>query len=195
MRPFARLCAVFLLAACQMLGPKTVVTGDQPSAIAPETITVTTLDGAAGAAVSPTSAAKPASTDAQSAAAKPAIATAAAPAIPVQLPTKTTPRPMPRPVLTAATASQQTVAPVAPPPISPEQALCEKSRGQWSEMPSSSGHVCVHRTRDAGKSCRKKGDCQGECLAKSGTCSPIRPLVGCNDILQADGSEVTLCLQ
>ena len=62
-------------------------------------------------------------------------------------------------------------------------------------MPNSSGHVCVHTTRDSGKSCRKKGECQGECLATSGTCSPIIPLVGCNDILQADGSQVTLCLQ
>ena len=31
-------------------------------------------------------------------------------------------------------------------------------------------------------------------LARSGTCAPITPMFGCNDILQDDGREVTLCL-
>ena len=103
----------------------------------------------------------------------------------------------PMPLLFAATATpQQTAAPlVASPHILAEQAVWEKSKGQWSKMPSSTGRVCVHRTQDEGRSCRKKTDYQGEYFATSGTCSSITLLVGCNDILHADGKQVTLCLQ
>ena len=86
-------------------------------------------------------------------------------------------------------------APAAPPMISAAQAQCLASKGQWTPLEGSSGHICLHVTRDPGKSCRRKSDCQGECLAQSRSCSPITPLMGCNAILQADGTEVTLCLQ
>ena len=50
-------------------------------------------------------------------------------------------------------------------------------------------HSCITPTRDAGKSCRKAGDCEGLCLARSRTCAPIEPLFGCNAVLQEDGTE------
>ncbi|HBD91673.1 MAG: hypothetical protein A2092_13430 [Rhodobacteraceae bacterium GWE1_64_9] len=75
-----------------------------------------------------------------------------------------------------------------------EQVACERRGGSWSPVPGSSARSCVNRTRDAGKSCRKRSDCEGECLARSRSCAPIRPLFGCNDILQADGRQVTLCI-
>lgn len=75
-----------------------------------------------------------------------------------------------------------------------EQLACERRGGSWSPVPGSSARSCVYRTRDAGKACRARRDCEGECLARSRSCAPIRPLFGCNDILQADGRQVTLCI-
>lgn len=192
MRLLARICVLLtLLAACQMQLPQKeapksaapAATGEAVTPLVGEAIAVTPLDGPAPATAAP---GKP-----------------AASAVTVEVPDKTTPRPKPRPSDSTATAAAsqsqtptQTPAPeAAPKPVPPEQALCEKAGGQWAEMPGSSGRICVHRTRDGGKACRSKRDCQGECLARSGSCSPITPLVGCNDILQADGTEVTLCLQ
>ncbi len=218
MRPIAchfAIVAVILLAACQMQAPKTdappvaardLQRGDV-TPLTPEAITVTTLGSTPAAALNPT----------PLLALKPAAAGAlAVPAVVVQVPTKTTPRPMPRParltpdapktpaLKTPApktpapkTPATETSVPVTPPPppVPPEQALCEKSGGQWSSVDATSGHVCVHRTRDSAKACHRKTDCQGECLATSGTCAPITPLMGCNDILQANGVRMTLCLQ
>ncbi len=177
MRLLVRLAAVLMLAACQLQAP---APGGDAAPLAPESIAVTKLDAAPVEA-------------ATRAASKPPEKLAPAAAVDVN----------PAPVAPAdAKPAPQSSAPAAPvaatepaPTVSPEQALCEKSKGQWSALADSSGHVCVHTTRDSGKSCHRKGDCQGQCLAQSGTCSPIMPLMGCNAVLQADGSEVTLCLQ
>jgi hypothetical protein len=61
-------------------------------------------------------------------------------------------------------------------------------------VPDNGAYLCQKKTRDGGKQCRAKGDCQGECLALSGTCAPVMPLLGCNDILDAQGRRMTLCL-
>lgn len=192
MRPVPRLfAALILLAACQMQAPHLQApqlqvpqsSGTDPAApLAPEAIMVTTLAPVADAGP-----------------AKPVTLPATSPQVAVQVPDKSTPRPAPRPD-TPAQASDRPVQPspdqsVPAPVVSPEQAICQKSGGEWSEMAGSTGHVCAHRLRDGGKSCRKKGDCLGECLARSNTCAPIAPLMGCNDILQVNGTEVTLCLQ
>jgi hypothetical protein len=194
MRLTARLAAAMaltLLAACQMQ----VAGKPAPSDVAPlatDAIAVTSLDSASGG-TTPLAPASPVVTG-------PAKAIAGAP--PVQMADKTTPHPMPRPDATPATPTAKPAAPKVaaevaplPPPISPAQALCAKSGGDWSALVQSSGRLCVHHTRDSGKFCTRKSDCQGECLAQSGTCSPITPLMGCNDILQANGSRVKLCLQ
>lgn len=81
-----------------------------------------------------------------------------------------------------------------PPPSSPEEARCLKSGGTWATAGDSGARACVTLTRDAGKSCTRQSQCQGYCLARSGTCAPITPMFGCNDILQDDGREVKLCL-
>lgn len=82
----------------------------------------------------------------------------------------------------------------APAPLSPEQATCLAKGGTWAKVGMAGLHSCVTPTRDAGKSCRKADDCEGLCLARSRTCAPIEPLFGCNPILQADGTEATLCI-
>lgn len=82
------------------------------------------------------------------------------------------------------------------PPVeekSDRQIACEKKKGDWVTVEGSS-HACVFRTGDAGKSCSRESQCEGACLARSGTCSPIKPLLGCNEILQDDGARVTLCI-
>lgn len=97
----------------------------------------------------------------------------------------------------AATPAAATVPeapkPELPPPASPEEAACRSKGGQWATV-GKGAQTCVETTRDAGKSCRKASQCEGLCLARSGTCAPIKPLFGCNDILQDDGSQVTLCI-
>ena len=136
--------------------------------------------GAASDAVTPTAATLP-----QAGAAIPA-GTLKAPAAPA-------PAPSPAP---KAEATAEPAAPPAEkaPPKSPEQLLCEAGGGLWSDAGGKGIKTCVQRTRDAGKSCKRESDCEGLCLARSRSCAPIKPLFGCNDILQADGRQVTLCI-
>lgn len=82
----------------------------------------------------------------------------------------------------------------AAPPQSPEAVKCLKQGGLWAAAGKTGAKTCVKRTKDAGKSCTKETQCEGYCLARSRSCAPIKPMFGCNDILQADGREVTLCL-
>lgn len=107
-------------------------------------------------------------------------------------------RPKPRPgsVTVQEPATIEPVPVVAKPEvrISKEQALCEKQGGNWGNAGESTGKTCIKRTRDGGKQCRKESDCDSLCLARSGTCAPVKPLFGCNEILQDDGRRVTLCV-
>lgn len=84
----------------------------------------------------------------------------------------------------------------APPPEakSAAQLACEKQGGMWTATGMAAMKSCIKRTRDAGKQCRRESDCDGVCLARSRTCAPVKPLFGCNPILQDDGREVVLCL-
>lgn len=82
--------------------------------------------------------------------------------------------------------------PEAPKP--PQQLACERRSGRYVAAGASGARACVSPTRDAGKRCSREGDCDGVCLARSQSCAPIKPLFGCNDILQADGRRVTLCV-
>ncbi len=77
---------------------------------------------------------------------------------------------------------------------SKEQIKCEKQGGSWDKPGKSDARTCIKPTRDGGKQCTKEGDCDGMCLARSRTCAPVKPLFGCNEILQKDGSRVNLCI-
>jgi hypothetical protein len=86
-------------------------------------------------------------------------------------------------------------APATPEKVkSKEQIKCEKQGGSWDKPGKSDARTCIKPTRDGGKQCTKEGDCDGMCLARSRTCAPVKPLFGCNEILQKDGSRVTLCI-
>lgn len=167
------LSAVFLLTACQMVPVQGNVTGLNDDAIA-----VTPLD-APGAAQTVTQGMT--------------APEAASPA------TASTPHPQARPDGTDVTPDQPPAADAAPQPDSaaPKTAahlFCEKSKGRWVMAGETGAFYCASTTRDGGKQCSVKTQCQGQCLARSGTCSPIIPLYGCNDVLEKDGRMVTLCI-
>lgn len=84
--------------------------------------------------------------------------------------------------------------PELPPPVlSPEEQACSDKGGLWGAV-GAGGSACMTPTKDGGKQCRKESDCDGYCLARSGTCAPYTPMFGCNDIVQDNGVVVTLCL-
>lgn len=201
--PAAALAALLLLAACQTVDPGgaaappagTTGGAQAASAMAAAVIEVTPLAPAVPAAAP---AAEPEATP------RPAVPTAPEPAAnkaaasPAK-PDATPPPPPadPDPAAGEATAppaaADAAAAPPAPPP-SPQQQACERGGGRYVAAGASGARACVLPTRDAGKRCRRETDCDGLCLARSQTCAPIKPLFGCNDILQADGRRVTLCV-
>ncbi len=93
-------------------------------------------------------------------------------------------------------ATETPPAEAAPPPalLSPAALACKKKGGRYIKTGSGDLRACVKVTGEEGKRCTRETDCSGSCLARSGTCSPVTPLFGCNEILQADGRRVTLCL-
>lgn len=172
-----RFCMILavLLAGCTLGGGKLAKPDDNTNPITGDAIAVTTLDAPAGAGA--TDPVKPAADVAKPA--RPAQAVA----------------PQPDPAAAGPTATD--VPPVREEPprvLGPEELACVKKGGQWSVAGKAGGMSCVHMMRDAGKSCRKKSDCEGDCLARSNTCAPIAPLFGCNEILQDNGAMVTLCI-
>lgn len=78
--------------------------------------------------------------------------------------------------------------------LTPEAKACERRGGRWSKIGEGNARACIKRTRDGGQRCDADRDCQGQCLARSGTCAPVDPLFGCNEVLQDDGRRMTLCL-
>ncbi len=75
-----------------------------------------------------------------------------------------------------------------------QQARCEADGGIWSRAGAEGAFACFRRTPDAGKRCTSAGDCSGACLARSGTCAPLDPLIGCEEVLTASGARAMLCL-
>lgn len=78
-------------------------------------------------------------------------------------------------------------------PLAEATTACTRSGGTMMAAGMARGMVCIYDTRDAGKQCRRGSDCEGDCLARSGTCAPARPLFGCNEILMDSGARATLC--
>lgn len=169
-----------LLSACVLPGAGlTGPDGVTPNAVTGSEIEVTVLDALpAGPGAEPAVAEAPPGPDdgakAQSAAPEPAAETAVEPP----------PEPAPQPDLAEAVPEVEK---------SELQLACEKNKGNWSSAGGKS-RICLFNTKDAGKRCTRESQCEGPCLARSGTCSPIRPLLGCNEVLQDNGARVTLCI-
>lgn len=164
------LCAAIiagLLAGCTLAaggGGETAAPGS--GGLAAEAITVTPLD---------------APEKAQAAVATPAPAAAEA-------------KPDDKPEGATAAEPAPTLEEPPPPSRSPEEIACTRKGGDWVATGQSGAHACVRPTRDSGKRCTRESQCEGYCLARSGTCAPVTPLFGCNDILQDNGVMVTLCI-
>lgn len=169
-----------LLSACVLPGKgPTGPDGVTPNAVIGGEIEVTALDALPAApGADPAAAVVPPGPDdgakAQSAAPEAAAETVVAPP----------PEPAPQPDLAEAVPEVEKTE---------QQVACEKKKGIWSSAGGKS-RICLFNTKDAGKQCTRESDCEGVCLARSGTCSPIRPLLGCNEILQDNGVRVTLCI-
>ena len=91
-------------------------------------------------------------------------------------------------------------APSAPEPVGAarvevERARCEKGGGIYRSLGSNGGLFCQSVSKDAGRSCQRATDCESACLARSNTCAPFKPLVGCNEVLTATGLRVTECVE
>ena len=71
---------------------------------------------------------------------------------------------------------------------------CVASGGRFGAGGSNGASVCYYDTKDANQFCSASTDCEGLCLARSGTCSPVKPLFGCNEVLGRLGAPSTLCL-
>lgn len=76
-----------------------------------------------------------------------------------------------------------------------QRAACDKRGGRFGSGGISGALVCFETPKDAGQSCKKSTDCSGSCLARSKTCSPLKPLFGCNEVITATGAVATLCLE
>jgi len=100
------------------------------------------------------------------------------------------------PRMSAAARAAET--PAAPPPPeavkSPSQIACEKTGGRFAKAGNSTTFVCARETRVGCKSCRRETDCEGLCLARSRSCSPITPVLGCQESPTQDGLRVTECV-
>jgi len=159
--------ALPLLAACQLSLPGRDRPMTEANPITGGTITTTPLDAAPTASATPTAPA------------------AAVPPTPEADPARSAPE-------TAAPAEATPA--ISEPLKSASQIACEEDGGTWARAGAGGGMSCVRQTRDGGKQCDSKTECQGECLARSRTCAPIQPLFGCNAVLMDNGAEVSLCI-
>lgn len=82
--------------------------------------------------------------------------------------------------------------PPDPPALALQRAACRDRGGQLSTR-APGIYACVMPTGDAGRACDEASDCEGLCLARSGTCAPITPIYGCQEVFTARGHRETLC--
>jgi hypothetical protein len=176
------LCLLGMLAACQtgLPGTGSDAEGVTPNAVTGGEIEVTALDdvpGEAGADAKDIAAPEPEGSE--------TAAAQEAPPATAEEPEATAAEPAPKADLAETPKT----------PKSDMQLACEKKRGSWSKVGKGNVFACVYNTKDAGKQCTRESQCEGVCLARSGTCSPLKPLYGCNEILQDNGARVTLCIE
>lgn len=180
MRVWSVILVALLVAACSLKQPDGAARPKPvASAIAGDAITVTPLPG-------------PAATVAAKGGADLTPAAVAAPAA-AQKPPPARPKDMAPKAAAPAAAAAAAAAPALP-PVSPEERACLRQGGQWGVAGKSGARTCVRYTKDGGKMCTRQSQCEGVCLARSNTCAPVKPLFGCNDVLQDDGVAVTLCI-
>lgn len=76
-----------------------------------------------------------------------------------------------------------------------QREACERDRGRWGLSANKVTYVCYRTLDDANQHCSKSSDCDGLCLARSQSCSPIEPFYGCHEVLSDSGFPQTLCIE
>jgi len=81
-----------------------------------------------------------------------------------------------------------------PDPLADQRAACERSGGTFGARSGGILFTCYRPTSDANRSCSAASDCQSLCLARSRTCAPTTPFLGCHEILTENGGRATQCV-
>ncbi|WP_199533357.1 hypothetical protein [Rhodovulum sp. 12E13] len=116
-----------------------------------------------------------------------------------------TAEPVPEPEPEAEREAEPIPEPIPEPEAEPDptdarfaaaRAACEKEGGRFGRAPGGGeARICFRTPRDANAPCRTGADCEGACLARSRTCAPILPLLGCHDVILSNGLRATECVQ
>jgi hypothetical protein len=196
MRQFTWIALCVLLAACQPgapgIAPSTAspITGDAITTASLDAPSAETSVAAVAGMAPPASGMVDASMVTGTAVSPPEIAQPQATATP-----ETVVDPQPSAAAGTEALAEPPVAEEEPAPLkSADQIRCEAGGGVFASAVKGGPRTCVRTTKDGGKRCDQESDCEGQCLARSQTCAPINPLMGCNDVLQDNGAKVTLCL-
>jgi hypothetical protein len=72
---------------------------------------------------------------------------------------------------------------------------CQKLGGTFRPVKPGGSLACFTVPKDAGQSCKASTDCESACLARSLTCAPVKPLFGCNEVLNSGGFRVSQCIE
>ncbi|MEM8630566.1 MAG: hypothetical protein AAGF74_04970 [Pseudomonadota bacterium] len=75
------------------------------------------------------------------------------------------------------------------------RAACEAGGGRFGAGGLPNTQVCYTPFPDANEPCESADDCQGFCLARSRSCSPVEPVFGCIETLTSRGAESTVCFE
>lgn len=79
--------------------------------------------------------------------------------------------------------------------LSGRKAACETEGGRWGAGGPGGTFVCYTPHRDAGQRCSLGSDCDGLCLARSRTCAPVSPFIGCHQAITNGGLPATICVE
>ena len=76
-----------------------------------------------------------------------------------------------------------------------QRETCERSGGRWGTAKNAAAFVCYRTMPDANRTCETSRDCAGICLARSRTCSPVKPFFGCHEEITPSGAIQTVCVE
>lgn len=79
--------------------------------------------------------------------------------------------------------------------VAVQMQACQKQGGTFRPVKPGGSLACFTVPKDAGQSCKASTDCESACLARSLTCAPVKPLFGCNEVLNSGGFRVTQCIE
>ena len=78
--------------------------------------------------------------------------------------------------------------------LAEQRDACEGTGGTFGVRTGGVLFTCYRPTADANQQCRAETDCESLCLARSRTCAPTTPFLGCHEILTNGGQRATQCI-